>query len=83
MLRRGARAASDRPVCDNWLVRQDTPIHTFWAIIIMTIAALVVTHLLKVPGDSAIWWFVGFMLAGLGLGHVAERLSKKHANRKS
>jgi len=64
-------------------VRQDTPVHTFWAIIIMTMAALVVTHLLKVPGDSAIWWFVGFMLLGLPLGEIAERLSKKNADRKS
>jgi hypothetical protein len=70
-------------VCDNRLVRQDTPIHTFWAIIIMTIAALVVTHLLEVPGDSAIWWFVGFMLVGLPLGEIAERMFKKNADRKS
>ncbi len=58
-------------------MRQDTPIHTFWAIIGMTLAALVVTHLLQVPGDRAIWWFVAFMLAGLPLGEMAERMSKK------
>ena len=70
-------------MCDNRLVKQDTPIHTFWAIIIMTVAALVVTHLLHVPGDSAIWWFVGFMLVGLPLGEIAERVSKKIEDRRS
>lgn len=70
-------------MCDNRLVKQDTPVHTFWAIIIMTIAALVVTRLLKVPGDSAIWWFVGFMLLGLPIGEIAERVSRKMPDRKS
>jgi hypothetical protein len=62
-------------------VRRDTPIHTFWAIIIMTFAALVVTHLYEVPGDRAIWVFVAFMLLGLPLGEVAERLSKRDVKR--
>ncbi len=70
-------------MCDNRLVRQDTPIHTFWAIILMSLAALVVTHLLHVPGDRAIWWFVGFMLLGLPLGEIAERVSKKIVDRRS
>ena len=49
----------------------------------MTIAALVVTRLLQVPGDSAIWWFVGFMLAGVPLGEIAGRVSKKIVDRRS
>jgi hypothetical protein len=62
-------------------VRRDTPIHTFWAIILMTVAALVVTHLYEVPGDQALWVFVAFMLLGLPIGELAERVSNRGAKR--
>ncbi len=55
-------------------MKRDTPIHTFWAIIAMTILALVTTRALGIPGDQAIWVFVGFMALGLPLGELAERV---------
>ena len=58
-------------------MRRDTPIHTFWAIIGMTIAALVVTHLLQMPGDKAMPVFIVFMLLGIPLGELLERLAKR------
>lgn len=58
-------------------MRPDTPIHTFWAIIVMTLAALVVTHLLKMSGDKAMPVFVVFMLLGVPLGELLERLFKR------
>ena len=58
-------------------MRQDTPIHTFWSIIGMTVAALALAHLLKLPGDDAMPIFIVFMLLGIPLGEVLERLSKR------
>ena len=43
----------------------------------MTVVALVVTHLLEVPGDRAIWVFLLFMALGLPLGEMAERWSRR------
>lgn len=62
-------------------MRRDTPIHTFWAIILMTFTVLVVTHHYEVPGDRALWVLVAFMLLGLPIGELAERLSKRGAKR--
>ena len=54
-------------------MRRDTPVHTFWAIIGMTFAALVVTHWRQMDGDHAMWVFVGFMALGVPLGELLER----------
>ena len=62
-------------------MRQDTPIHTFWAIIAMTVAALVITHLMKTPGDEAMPIFIAFMLLGIPLGEVLERRSDRRRSR--
>jgi steroid 5-alpha reductase family enzyme len=59
-------------------MRRDTPIHTFWSIICMTFAALVVVHTLEIPGERAMPIFVLFMLLGVPLGEFLER----RANRK-
>ena len=53
-----------------------TPIHTFWAIIGMTLAALLTVHLLHLPGDRAMPIFVVFMLLGIPIGEVAERWTR-------
>ena len=58
-------------------MRHDTPIHTFWAIIGMTIAALVITHLLKMSGDRAMPVFVLFMFLGIPIGELLERWSER------
>jgi hypothetical protein len=58
-------------------VQRDTPLHTFWAIIVMTFLALLVTHWWEIPGDRAVWVFLVFMLLGLPIGEVSERLSKR------
>ena len=58
-------------------MRRDTPIHTFWAIIGMTVAALITTHSLGMPGDKAVWVFVVCMLLGVPLGELLERFSKR------
>jgi len=54
-----------------------TPIHTFWSIIGMTVAALFFTHLLKVPADRAVWIFVICMLLGVPLGELLERRARR------
>ena len=64
-------------MCDNARMGRDTPIHTFWAIITMTLAALVITHLLKMSGDDAMPVFIIFMLIGVPLGELLERFSKR------
>ncbi|MBI3665199.1 MAG: hypothetical protein HY236_03070 [Acidobacteria bacterium] len=58
-------------------MQRDTPLPTFWSIIGMTLAALVVTHLLKMPGDKAMPVFIVFMLLGVPLGELFERMSKR------
>lgn len=58
-------------------MRRDTPIHTFWAIIGMTVAALIITRWFKIPGDRAMPVFVLFMLLGVPLGELIERLSNR------
>jgi hypothetical protein len=58
-------------------MRRDTHIHTFWAIIGMTLAVLVVTRILGLPGDPAMPVFVTFMLLGVPLGELLDRLSKR------
>ena len=58
-------------------MRHDTPIHTFWAIIGMTLAALLVAHLAGLPGDKAMPIFVVFMLLGVPLGELLERLGNR------
>ena len=58
-------------------MRHDTPIQTFWAIILMSIAALVVVHLYEIPGSRAMPVFVLFMLLGLPLGELLERWDKR------
>ena len=58
-------------------MRHDTPIHTFWAIISMTVAALIVAHALGLPGDKAMPIFVVFMFLGVPLGELLERLANR------
>ncbi len=58
-------------------MRHTTPIHTFWSIIGMTLAALVAVHLLDVPGDRAMPIFVIFMLLGVPIGEIAERYASR------
>ena len=58
-------------------MKQETPIHTFWSMIGMAIAALMVAHWLKLPGDGAMPIFIVFLLLGIPLGEVLERLSKR------
>ena len=60
---------------------RDTPIHTFWAIIGMTVAALVVTRALGMPGDRAVWIFVLFMFLGVPLGELLERFSNRNRSK--
>ena len=63
-------------------MKRDTPIHTFWAIIAMSLAALVVTHLLKMPGDKAMPVFIVFMLLGVPIGEILERMSERRSKAK-
>jgi hypothetical protein len=58
-------------------MRRDTPIHTFWAIIGMTLVALGITRYYAIPGDQAMPLFVLFMLLGVPLGEILERWDEK------
>lgn len=58
-------------------MRQDAPIYTFWAIIGMTLAALLIVHWLEVPGDKAMPIFIVFMLLGVPLGELLDRYSRR------
>ncbi|GEM_PF-3775654 len=58
-------------------MNHSTPIHTFWSIIGMTIAALVLTRCLEISGQKAMPIFVVFMLLGVPLGEFLERRSKR------
>jgi len=58
-------------------MRQDSPVHTFWSIIGMTIAALAVARWLDLPGDKAMPVFVVFMLLGVPLGELLEWMSRR------
>jgi len=56
-----------------------TPIYTFWAIISMTLVALLLVHLLKMDGDQAMPVFVVCMLLGVPLGEVLERRARRQS----
>jgi hypothetical protein len=58
-------------------MHRDSPNHTFWAIIAMTILALVVARWRHMPGDRAMPLFVIFMLLGVPLGELLEYVSKR------
>lgn len=55
----------------------DTPIHTFWSIIGMTVLALLITRVMGIPGEKAMPVFVGCMFLGVPLGELLERFSKR------
>ena len=59
-------------------MRQDTPIHTFWSIIGMTVVALAIAHWRGLPGDQAMPIFIVCMMLGVPLGEILERYSKRH-----
>jgi hypothetical protein len=58
-------------------MRRDTPLHTFWAIIGMSLVALAITRYYGIPGDKAMPIFVLFMFLGVPLGEVLERWDKR------
>ncbi len=58
-------------------MRQDTPIHTFWAIIGMTVLALAISRWRGLPGDEAMPVFIVCMMLGVPLGEILERYSKR------
>jgi hypothetical protein len=62
---------------DNAVMERGTPLHTFWSIIGMTTAALVVTHLFSVPGEKAMPIFLAFMILGIPLGELLERRARR------
>jgi hypothetical protein len=57
--------------------RHGTPIHTFWSVIGMTLAALFITRWFHIPGDRAMPIFVFFMFLGVPLGELLERYSNR------
>jgi hypothetical protein len=63
------------------MIRRDTPIHTFWSVIGMTMVALIITRLYKIPGDRAMPIFVLFMFLGVPLGELLERFSDRSKNK--
>ncbi len=55
-------------------MRRDTPLATFWSIIGMTVAALAIARWRHMPGDEAMPLFIVFMLLGVPIGELVERL---------
>lgn len=58
-------------------MQPQVPIHTFYAILLCSVAALGLTHYLEVEAENAMPIFIAAMLLGVVFGEVAERLSKR------
>jgi hypothetical protein len=58
-------------------MHHDTPIHTFWSIIAMTLAALFLTRWLGIPGEKAMPVFILFMFLGVPIGELVERFANR------
>lgn len=58
-------------------MQPEIPVYTFYAILVSSLGALVVSHYMEVSAKDAMPIFIGGMLFGVVLGEVAERLFKR------